>query len=268
MRACTALLLLFQCAAAGAREPPPWQSLELERSYLRITARASLSLEVDPDPGGTRWRFTARNAVAKNTENVVIEIDADSGRGSRMERLSRGRDRRMKQYLYGPDKMVRTRREPDGTTGRHPRDWPVTGREELSYPDCDGNFIGHAYQLILRGYEVLGERRERSYCVHTDRNFYRATLSAGKAERVAVDYRPDTGPWTRGRRLANAVLVRAEPVPGNPEKPDFALLGLGGDIAIFYDSESGMPLKVAGRAPRIGYTELKLVSANGRGPGR
>jgi hypothetical protein len=62
------------------------------------------------------------------------------------------------------------------------------------------------------------------------------------------------------------VRLEAEPLQPLPDKPDFSLLGLSGEINIAFDSLSGIPLQLRGKAPRIGTTEINLVAATGRHP--
>jgi hypothetical protein len=42
------------------------------------------------------------------------------------------------------------------------------------------------------------------------------------------------------------------------EDEDFSFLGLKGDITIFIDSGSGIPIQISGDIPTIGRVDLKL----------
>ena len=44
------------------------------------------------------------------------------------------------------------------------------------------------------------------------------------------------------------------------KKNDFRLLGLNGEIILFFDRVTGLPLQIRGQAPRIGATEINLKS--------
>ncbi|HKK22550.1 MAG TPA: hypothetical protein VJ947_02600, partial [Pseudohaliea sp.] len=67
-----------------------------------------------------------------------------------------------------------------------------------------------------------------------------------------------------GRRSTRTLRLRAEPLAGNPEGPDFELMGLSGTILFLVDRATGLPLRIRGEAPRIGSAELNLVEALSR----
>jgi hypothetical protein len=82
-------------------------------------------------------------------------------------------------------------------------------------------------------------------------------------DRTRADFRLD-GDKIDGKRRTRAVRLRLRPLPGNPEAPDFELMGLSGDITIRIDEATGLPLQLRGEAPRIGGAELNLVEAHTR----
>ena len=97
--------------------------------------------------------------------------------------------------------------------------------------------------------------------VHTDLNFYRITLSRGESKVIDVDYTLQGDGQVRGKRRADCILVRAEPEGPQEDKADFSLLGLGGEISLYYDTESGLLLQLRGVAPRLGKTSIDLTAA-------
>ena len=62
------------------------------------------------------------------------------------------------------------------------------------------------------------------------------------------------------------MALAAEPIPPLQDDPDFALLGLSGEIVIAYDRATGIPVQVRGQAPRIGAAELTLRDLELRKP--
>ena len=61
-----------------------------------------------------------------------------------------------------------------------------------------------------------------------------------------------------GKRNTSAVALEVAPVGDQPDKYDFSLLGLNGDITILFDADTGLPLQLSGTAPRIGDAEINL----------
>ena len=61
-----------------------------------------------------------------------------------------------------------------------------------------------------------------------------------------------------------AVALQVDPEGQLAEKPDFSVLGLSGDIILFFDKVTGLPLQVRGTAPRIGDADINLKSVTPR----
>ena len=62
------------------------------------------------------------------------------------------------------------------------------------------------------------------------------------------------------------LLAVSSPLGEQVDKPDFSLLGLQGEIILFFDKDSGVLLQVRGTAPRIGETEVNLKTVTMREP--
>lgn len=252
-----ALVLSFSTAA---RDLPSWESLEFEQKAFWVTAHASLHLA---SAGGKpqRWQLTAISSVANNMEQRTVEFESDSGRVIERERLSRGKNQRLKQYAYTDTGVLRLRKEPeDGATPGD--DWSVTSHRELAIPDTAlDNPLVDSYALLVLAAEAIDSEKPVRFSVHTDFNFYTVEVLAGKVESVQLARQLHSGETKLdGVRQARAVTLRASGLPGNPDKADFSLLGLGAEITILYDIDTGLPLQLRGRAPRIGNAELNLIN--------
>ena len=279
-------------SAAGARDLPAWERLEFAQRHLWLTATSALSIAPAAAPG--HWLLQADNRILSNREQVALTFDAATGRSLQRRRLSRGRNQRLKEYRYFTDHVLRERRNAEGGGKRGaasespdssgaPDKWPLTSREKVAYPaECGGAFIGSAYPLLLLAREVLEAGEPRQYCIHTDWNFYTVTASPGAAEELAVDYEVEgqadgqTGGQRdgqmegqaeghaernasgRGALRAERVVLTVEDVPGNPDSPDFTLLGLQAPVEIFFDPANGIPVELRGIAERVGSAKLRL----------
>lgn len=256
------LLAVFCSVAHTSPSLPAWQGLAFEQQTLWATAQSAISLDAVPGHADT-WQLTVSSSVARSSEEVILTFKADSGRAVRRTRLSRGKDQRVKTYDYGAQTILRERRDPAGRPELPMSDWRLKSRRELPYPgDPEQPPVTADYALI-----VLADRFRQSdqssaqYLVHTDLNFYRVTLSRGESNVLDVDYTLQGGGQVSGRRNTDRILVRAEPEGPQEDEEDFSLLGLTGEINLFYDPESGLLLRIRGVAPRIGKTSINLTAA-------
>jgi hypothetical protein len=256
------LLSVFCSLAHASPQLPAWQGLAFEQRTLWATAQSVIS--VDPLSGDEGlWQLTASSSVVRNSEEVIVRFRADSGRVVQRTRLSRGRDQRVKAYEYGDRSIIRERREPAGSPEQPQSEWQLKSRRELPYPgDPDRPPVTSSYALtVLADRFRLSGAPSAEYLVHTDLNFYRVTLSRGETAVVEVDYRLKGEGRVSGEREAQIIKVRAVPEGPQEDEADFSLLGLSGDISLFYDAGSGLLLKLQGQAPRIGQTSIELTAA-------
>lgn len=263
---CLALLLAcnFATAAAGMGEPTPalpaWQTLEFEQSAYWVTARSRVTINPSPDDPHN-WLLTATSSVASNTEEVLIELEANSGRALHRSRLSRGKQQRYKSYQFQPDYILRERREPGDNPAREPAQWPLSSSRNTPYPPAAADLVvTDAYALLYLAGRFQHSQQERTeVVVNTDANFYRVRMTHGQDGKVKVDYQVtgQDSPVT-GERDSSEVILSISPVGAAPDKPDFSLLGLNGEITLQLDRASGLPLQLRGTAPRLGATEINL----------
>jgi len=205
-------------------------------------------------------------------EQLDITFCATSGQTLTRSRYSEGSDQRLKFYEYHPTSILRERREPpDGANAdRLPMsEWRLSSSEEMGIPGAAAKpVIVTPYTLLpLLPTLVADPAAASGYLVHTDLNFFRLQVEAPAGTRdIEVDYELN-GVEQNGVRSVREVRLRALPLPDNPEKPDFNLMGLSGVVKVFLDSENSLPLAVEGEAPRVGNARLYLVSARLRPAG-
>ena len=180
-------------------------------------------------------------------------------------RLSSGKNTRLKEYHYAAEKLVRIRREPDASSGLPPAQWPVSSRKDIPYPALEEGAVLTSMPalLLLAGSVVDAPGQAATLYVHGDVNFYRVRLSVVGEELVEVDYSVGGGmQQIQGEHTALVVAVQVDPVGTPQDDPEFSLLGLAGRVSILLDKQSRLPLQVRGRAPRIGETYINLVAAD------
>lgn len=267
------LLLAFNSLFAHAADHatlPEWLELEFEEKAFWATANSRLKLTASPEGDGL-WQFEANSSVPGNSEQVTIQLDPGSGGLLKRERISHGKkDSRFKSYRYEDEHLLRERREPSGDNRSDPREWTLASQTKLFYPQSAAELvISDPYSLILIALELQrqGPEASRQVLVHTDENFYRATLTSGGGIALPVNYTVAGGEPASGNVETLGVALKVEPEGALVDKDDFSLLGLTGDLVIFFDRDTGLPLQVRGQAPRIGDTSINLKSVTMRPAG-
>ncbi len=267
---CLAALANFPAVAADSAPvtPPAWQVLEYEQQAFFVTASSRIELVPDSaDP--QRWRLAASSAVASNSEEVALELAAD-GSARHRSRLSRGKskEQRYKTYEFLPEHILRVRRDAPAGTTRPPGEWPVSSRRKIAYPPgADGLPVTDAYALLLLAARFLtSPGAAADVVVNTEFNFYQVRMSHSEGRTVETNYEVAGGAASTGPRPTRGVNLAVSPLGEQVDKPDFSLLGLGGEITILFDQESLLPLQLRGTAPRIGAAEINLKRVTLRDP--
>jgi hypothetical protein len=258
------IILLLGSCIAEARNLPQWQSLTFQQQARWVSAEAIITVDVAAD-NPANWALVTDSTVASNREHVRIELVASNGRSLERSRYSAGRQKRLKQYQYHADEVVRQRRsQPDsGGVEAEAGSWPVSGRQTLPYPSgVAENGVINAYSLLFLAADALPAKSGTVvYFVHTDRNFYRVESQAAASEEVEVEFLRNPGDIrVSGARQATAVTITATADESNSDKPDFEFFGLRGEVTILYDDETGIPLQLRGIAPRLGAISLNLTA--------
>ncbi|MEZ5573535.1 MAG: hypothetical protein R3E64_16175 [Halioglobus sp.] len=254
----------------ATRQLPDWQLLEFEERAFWAVARSRLEIRpVADDP--QQWELDVLNSVVDNSEQIIVRFDPASGRVITRSRLSRGKEQRLKTYQYEDDFVLRKRLVPDAQSAGTPEEWPVSNSQKVRYPDVDvtsAAFVTSPYVLVILAQRLqqLGDDQSLELLVHTDLNFYRVRMSSGNGVPIDVDYQISGGEHVSGKTDTTAVALHVTPAGTPQEDNDFSLFGLQGEIILFFDRSSGLPLQVRGSAPRIGSTNINLKSATLREP--
>jgi hypothetical protein len=255
-----AALLALTVGAAAETRLPAWRQLDFEQVAFWVTAQSQIRLEANDVTDSTPvWTLQAESSVANSAEQVSASFDPIGGQLQQRSRLSRGKEQRFKLWRYLADGIVRERRQPDTASPSDPASWPITSRRELAPPApaiCE-SMTDPYILLLLAGRSLDPASPQREYCVNTDLNFYRVSITPAGLETVEVDYARD-GEAVRSSVEARVVQIRATPLGTPEDKPDFSLLGLEGDIDILFAADSELPVQLRGRAPRIGATTIDL----------
>jgi len=245
---------------------PGWREVSFELHSFWVTAHSELSIAVRNDERlGAVWELQVEESIADNYARETQLMTAGSGRLLQRSRLTSGKDTRLKEYRYAAEDLVRIRREPDSSRDSPSTQWPVTSRRDIPYPELEEDAVLTSMPalLLVAGSVLETPGQVATVYVHGDFNFYRVRLSVVGEEQVEVDYSlVGREQRMKGRRTAMIVGLQVDPVGTPRGEPEFSLLGLDGQVSILLDEQSGLPLQVRGRAPRIGETYINLVAAD------
>jgi hypothetical protein len=248
---------------------PQWQVLEYEQKAFFMTAKSRVEIVAAGD-NSEHWRLTASSSVASNSEDVTLDLTGAEGKALYRSRLSKGKEQRLKTYDFLQTHIERVRRDPPPKTKLPPSEWPVSSRKDIAYPpEAADKVVTDAYALLdLAGRFQASDAETAEVIVNTEFNFYQIRMTRSNDEPdIEVSYEVEgTRAAVTGKRNTSAVALEVAPVGDQPDKYDFSLLGLNGDITILFDADTGLPLQLSGTAPRIGDAEINLKRVTLRKP--
>ena len=266
--ACIALAGVTRAAEDALPQLPAWQVLEFEEKAFWATARSRLEILPVADDK-EHWELNVLSSVVDNSEQIVVRFEPATGRALTRSRLSRGKEQRIKSYQYEADFILRERQTPGTDSNVAPQKWPVTNSGRVAYPGTAGTMVlTEPYMLILLAQRLQAQGPDKSMelIVHTDLNFYRVRLTSGNGIPIAANYAVTGQGTVSGKRETLAVALQVTPEGTLADATDFSLLGLHGEIILFFERSSGLPLQIRGVAPRIGATAINLRSVTMREP--
>jgi hypothetical protein len=271
----------------GPTKTASWEMLEFERKSMWGTANSRIQWQVKEGadiatlwnnpgkgdylypPGEHVLELTVDARAGKNQANLQLFLDPDTLAIFQGDRLTIGRkDRRNKFYRYRDLGVTRVRRDPEpGESALPAEQWSKVTQTEVDFSQLPaGSIVTSPYAVLLAASVTsLAPGEATTVWVHTDFNLYQVELKRGPDTRLKSSYvvlGPDgTATSYAETRMVESIGLLATPTAQAPDKPDFEILGLGGEITILLDRERGLPLRVLGTAPRVGEAYLDLKSA-------
>jgi hypothetical protein len=286
------LLLAAPASTANSCGSAPWSMLEFERKSIwgtansRIELKKKSSAEVESEwqnparrdylmPLENVWELTVAATVGSNEAHLQLLLAPNSAAIYQRNRFTIGRkNRRNKFYRYHADGVTRVRRDPlPGEVDLPPAQWSKTSLEEVSFPHLPANsVVTTPYALLILASSLPftananeGAGRGAEIYIHTDHNLYQVDLERGEDSSLQASYLlyDSNGKDQRHeeKRRVETIHLRAHATAHAPDKPDFELLGLRGELTLLVDSETRLPLRLMGTAPRLGKAHLDLKTA-------
>lgn len=286
---------------ASGLEPVAWSCLRfraaafMSKASIDVTLEPLVAAEVEPhflsagdrqvvSPPGAQIRLISSHIVVDHflwpTEDVSVRAWFAPENAAALQRVwtRSGAKMFIKRYRFTRQGVYRNRSEPE--TGQEAeldwKQWTNIKERFFPHPNADCALVTDPLVLlyVVSAAPGLIHQQPLQLCAFHKKRVHRVRLiPRGKSE-VAVNYTERTRTAER-RRSANIqtvnVSVNAEPLDPSADAVDrFSFLGLRGDITIYLDPRSGIPVQVSGDIPVIGRVDFKLLeawlSANTNGP--
>ncbi len=262
--------LLLRAADARADVRIEVRLSQVPAAGLASVPATDLGGAVEPPADAQVWLMTANIEVRDYQKNYRTDVwfvprDA-SALQRRRDKIGKSANRKTFRYLLHG--VQRVRLEPDGLQEAKlpPEQWTII--KEHFYPygpaEADCSVLSDpALLLFIASAGVLtGEGERLDVCVFNKQTLYRARLSAAALQPLAVDY-AEIGPESRNdiERDITARKIRLEARSsgaGDFEPDPFEFFEMPGDIEIFLDESSRIPVQVVGNVPGLGRIVFTL----------
>lgn len=234
----------------------------LENVELQIIPDALSMLEIQGE---------AKTLVGGGSETRgKIWFDPRTGSVLQRDRLKPGKKGVRKIYRFARDGAMRIRQEPaDRQEARgSPDNWSKV--KETFYPydlaAAKCLFVSDpallVYLVSAPGYPLAGTARD--YCMFFDGALYRTrVIPAGnvsdEVRYTVVSNGEETK--TEGTRQLATLVLEVTPLTPGADPSDFELLEVRGDITLFVDETTGLPVRIRGQRRGIGELNIRLQRA-------
>jgi hypothetical protein len=249
----------------------PSTTLELTESSMDALAISGARF-----PENTITPFTASNVrlltVAGQGQaphtGLRIWFDGETGTVLQRDRLKSGPDGSRKIHRYGPEGAVRVRLEPADSAQEQATPATWTQRKDKVYRydlDAAGCSRVTVPALLLYAVATRESGTMDSYlCVFQDDTLYRVWLRPQGTERIPVDYTVSSSAGKRrvsGDQAVEKTGLHIEPVSGAADTTGFELLELRGELVIYIDMATGLPVQVSGSRALYRNIGIQLTEA-------
>lgn len=281
-----ALSVWLLSAASRATANPCWRELNFAAGNTWLTATTAIHYQTIPttvalaelhNPPATAVLVPATSSVGKihvSFEAVRSqgELDTwfDPGTGAALQslRTSQGRDSRQKLHRFTRDGVWRERSEAAPASKGAGSSWIPSTSKQIEYPikiSADDPvitplmLIEHAARLVHDG-----QKNSSQHLVFTDTQLYRVTLELAPEQKLAAKFTltQDTrSTLVNELRSVRRVSINAQLLGEEPENDSFSLLELSGELAIYIDVQTGIPLRIQGTAIGLGTVPVAISKA-------
>ena len=278
------------CATAGraAADTVSWSKLGFKITKLMISVRVEVEAEVVPvaslagdwleSPQGLAIRPRGRDilAVRLKTEGAgqssILDLWADPLDWAALQRSSVQKGNRPKDYRYRGYRFVDrgvfslTRYPKSGQAGRPVTEWSEVEEEFFATrrDEWGRSIDGAALFWIVSTLNPTDPEDSAEMRIWLRRGMFYLTLEPRELTQLKVDYQASSP--AGARRVRGLVPVRryvlaARPLYTDMPQRSFRFAGLSGDIDVYVDVQSRVPVQISGSLRPMGRGHLKLKSA-------
>ncbi|MCP4655072.1 MAG: hypothetical protein GY856_06590 [bacterium] len=265
-----------------------WTRLRFRAEKLFLTAYSEVELKTLRTPEVASALIASPRSVAlmpSGPQTLLLALESSSGSRDSLVRvwfsphdaaalqrlkLRGGKKAYKKIFRFTRDGTYSLRTAPENRRqGRlPPEQW---GRvEEFFYPVSSGSSCPAISEPSLLFYVISAARLAAGgepvrICVFSRKSVIPLEIAVRGSRRLAVDYSEASAQAERRRTeeiTATEIGIKVPELDDEGEKADFKLLGLGGDVAIFIEESSRIPVQVSGRIPGLGKIDVKLIEVD------
>lgn len=263
-----------------------WSRLDFRASKLAVKATSEVRIRTEPfSRAAGRWlgSSTGRPLMPKGSEVVRIELRSEVlGKSSELDlwvdqvsgaALQRTQIESGKKVRHHRHRSLRftdigvfnsTYRAADDTVDRPYKEWKLT---ESFKPHPEGLGRGGVvtepsalfYLLAVANLDQVGDR-VATY-VYSKSRVMRVDLAVQGKTEIEVDYTEVTETGERnvkGRQEVVRLSLEGTPVDQDGTEKDFEFLGLRGDVEIFLEPTSRIPVQISGKIRYLGKGHVRL----------
>lgn len=287
-----ALLLASSLIATAAPATPPavgegpfdvgnlrWKRLELRARKFFLSARSVVRLETVPAAeAAAEWIQSPRGrAVLPAGPNVLAVTIESSGVGGEatesvwfnpsyadaLQRLKmrHGGSKAYRKAIRFTDQgafQLRTAPRNGAEADRPFTKWKKIEKSFFPRPEGAGCPTVSEPSVLFYMLSARTADESQSVCVLSGEQMVPLSIETVGTERVAVDYEEArAGALERRTGEVEALRVAIRPLAGGD---DFELLGLDGDVEIWIEKASRVPVEVRGRISGVGGVKIKLTA--------
>ncbi len=255
----------------ASNNSPAWKELSFQRKSMWGNVDAKMQLYAAEVGAKMRWNLDVSTRVGNNNEEqVTLQLASLDGQIVDKQRFSRGRkDRRFKSFDYRDKGIDRLRKDPAAGEAALPvEQWSLSNQQRIEYPDLpEGAVLTTPYALFLLVSDPRLAQHDGEVCVyvHTDFNVYEVTLHNSGEQELVTTYALTEGDEVTQYRKQSVVVdhIQLTVVPfSEPARPDFGVMGLSGQVSFLVEQERRLPLRIQGKAPRVGDTHIDMTGAH------
>ncbi len=276
----------FASAGGEGVEPPElvfepekvgWTRLELTASAWGIKARTQVELALgqeeassdtatpsDAEPPGPGAVLTLESRFLGLATHEKICFNPVSGTASSSRRSYSGRKHYAKDYAFdGEGVRIRRSAPAEGEDVEAPESWSRVAESAAALPVAVERGRNQANALLyLLSASTLSERGDEIRLpLYSGDGWLWVTARVSGLARIRVRYREVRGEESRERdEILDALVIqlRGKSMHADDEAEPMEMMGLEGDLRVYLDTESRVPLRISGKAKVVGKLDIKL----------